>query len=265
MWALITRPKVLAIIVISFVAFFGIKQVINIFKERADYKRQLVIMQWNKIAEQDSLHNYKTVNGVLAQKAAFIRHISDSLETQLSGTYQLLIAQQRLTARLTAKLNTSNVAVISDGDTVLYSVFTPTYIDSGVTFNVRDSVIFERKRQAWSASNTLKFNLELRLKNTITRTAEGQFFGSVESFSPLITIGKVETVIDDQYIGNINIPKQYKVFVGVSISKYSVVGGLRYTNKRNQWGVGYVLFSNTVISFGAWYERLRLSYYYGIW
>ncbi len=236
--------------------------------ENKNLKKELDIVTQNYLAANDSLRVTKKLNGEIVQKYAFLRDIEDSLKSKLGFEHQKLLAEQSTVVELRLKLaSTSNVVAIKDS--LLSALLTPSYKDSGLSVEARDSVVFKRLNDRWKAYSFSSYKIFIKLLNRITRTKEGKLEGSVETFSPYLSISDLRTVIDDQFVNN-----SLNKLENQSKRKFGILGEVDYNSLAggvilniNDWGfqLKYILFSARNVFPNMWYDRLRISVNKYIW
>ena len=140
---------------------------------------------------------YRTESKIIASKYATLSDINSSLTQDVYWRDKKLTIQQHTILQLKGMLDSAKGEVVFIGDSVISTVHQNTYSDSGVTINLRDSIYLSRVsiKDRWQAVNHPKFDIKLRLTNTIGKE-KGVYFGAVEINSPLIQVEDITTIFD---------------------------------------------------------------------
>lgn len=232
-------------------------------------KAQLAESRQNELALSDSITSVKTTYGAVWARYAFVQNIATSLEKENAFKDQKLLAQQSTIVGLELQLHShSDTVLIGNHDSSLTAILYPMYVDSGVTVNARDSVIFRKQNTFWNADEYSKYNIYLNLINRITRTKDGFLRGSVESQSPLIKIVGLKTVIDDQFSEAISkklSSPAYSFGIAGDFDYNTFAGGIMFNFYGWDAQVKYIITSFSSNISNTWYNRLRFTIGRYIW
>jgi hypothetical protein len=253
-------------VVILLVASAVILTVIYIdnYKDKiASLENQLQIQTQNVKAAGDSVHILKTTNGELAYKYAFLQNSLDSLANDDYYKGKTIYTLQNTIAELQVKLQQSTINVVTKSDTAISGGFYNTYRDTGLYVELWDTVYFVRMSPLnWAGTNKPAFSAQIKLQNTIGRNADGSFYGVVQTFSPLLTISNITTVVNDKYIQQEPAKKPGTLAVGASLDNNTFSPGLRLNLSQWQVGAEYILISNSNLQLNSFLDRLRINTYY---
>lgn len=206
----------------------------------------------------DSIQHIKTKYGEIATQYALVQSTAELLKQQAYYKDKQIYVLQQTVVLLQSKLPSDTVWAEMKGDSLIYATFNNTYKDSGVNIHYKDSVNFTKRPDlGWNGQNFPSFDIEAGLTMTTGRNAAGEFYGSVESLSPIVHIMSLKTVVDDKYIPQ-PVPK-HSFAIGGSLDMFTFAPGVRLTLSSWQIGGEYILFSNTAVPV---IQRIRISGYY---
>ena len=208
----------------------------------------------------DSVQYTKTKYGEIASQYAELKSSHDILLNQAFYKDKEIYSLQQYTLSIKTALKGDTVYYIAmeKGDSLLHTTFYNTYKDSGASVYWSDSVMFKKVAEDnWKGTNYPSFTVLCNLTNTVGRNKDGTFYGSVESFSPILNIMDIKTIVNDKYIPE---PKEKNSFaIGASLDMFTFAPGVRIRMAAWQVGGEYILFSNTTTPL---VQRLRLNAYY---
>ena len=234
--------------------------------EIALLKAQVQVSVQNYKAASDSARTLLTANGSLTYEYAYVLSLSDSLKNVAYYKDKTIYALQNTVADLQVKLKQNVINVVASSDSNVGAVFHNTYKDGGLTANLTDSVNFKKvKDSLWTASNNPSFSAFIVLQNTLGRNPDGSFYGAVESFSPLLTITSVKTVIDDKYVPALTVKVPTTFGVGGSLDQYSGAIGIYTKPNKLLYGIEYQVFMKNAPDNLTWYNHLRGTIACFIW
>ena len=238
----------------------------NTYKNKlATVSNQLHVQTANLNAFNDSNHVLLTKNGEIVFKLAFLQSTIDGLQGSVFYKDKQIYTQQTTIASLQLQLNQNTVNVIAT-DSSIGATFHNTYKDTGLTVISSDSVSFAKaKDSSWTGTNHPTFQASLVLRNTVGRNATGDFYGSVETFSPRVKIDSTITIVSDEYIPltSVKIPTYFGI--GGSVDAYSAAIGIFSKPSGVLYGLEYQLFMKNAPDNLSWFSHIRATAVYFIW
>jgi len=232
-------------------------------------QKNLEIARQNMEAAKDSLRNYKTLYGEIAQKYANVITDKDSLAKLLEAQGKELVVYQEANTRLRIQLKEAQSYVVEVDENTLMSPLYNTYSDSGLIISIVDTVTFKRAniKSPWIAYNSPTIDALMYYRMIIFRDEQGLLTGSVETFSPYLKTTRLSTSIVDNYIPPACTDEFPKVF-GLSIGGDSQSADIGMLLRLGAWAVSpsYKFMMKEYEDFDtSWYDRVHLNIVYFIW
>ena len=238
--------------------------VVRNYKEQINtLHNQIQLVHNNELAALDSVHTLFTKNGELSYKYAFLQNNLDSLTKDNFYKGKQIYTLQNTVTDLRLKLQGGTITVVTKSDTAVDGGFYNTYRDTGLFAELWDTVSFIRLSPLnWKGTNKPSFSAQIKLQNTVGRNADGTFYGAIQTFSPMLHITDVITIVNDKFAQPVVTKVRNTFAIGASLDNHTLATGLRLRLGEWQLGAEYVIINDTNLQLNGIIDRLRLNTYY---